>query len=106
MPVATYRDMIGPLSIRGDSDSDADDAEEHENKGPPCEVGEAAVNGRYYRADKGDDPGKLHTLAISVTVWREKPDTAGRGILTMPMDMVASAKGSPTMRPKLKPDDL
>jgi len=70
--------MICPLSVGRDCDGYAGDAEEHENQGPPCEVGEAAVNGRYYGADKGDDPGKLHTtLAISVTVWCGKPDAVG-----------------------------
>jgi hypothetical protein len=54
----TYRDMVCPLSIRGDGDGDARDAEEHENQRPPGEVGEATMDGGYYRADKGDDPGE------------------------------------------------
>jgi hypothetical protein len=58
----TYRDMVCPLSIRGDGDGDARDAEEHENQRPPGEVGEATMDGGYYRADKGDDPGELHAM--------------------------------------------
>jgi hypothetical protein len=58
----TYRDMVCPLSIRGDGDGDARDAEEHENQRPPGEVGEATMDGGYYRADKGNDPGELHAM--------------------------------------------
>ena len=41
----TYCNMVGPLSIRGDGDCDANNAEEHEDQCPPGEVGEAAANG-------------------------------------------------------------
>ncbi len=62
--------MVGPLSIRGDGDCDADDAEEHEHQRPPGEVGKAAVNGRYYAGDKGNDPGELSQLALSLSRTR------------------------------------
>jgi len=51
--------MVGPLGVGGDCDSDTDDAEEHEDQRPPREVGEAAADGGYYGADKGDDPCEL-----------------------------------------------
>lgn len=59
------------------------------------------MNGGYYGADKGDDPGKLWQRLA-----REGARADGQERLTMPMEIVARAKGSPTMRPKLKPDDL
>jgi hypothetical protein len=93
--------MVRPLGIRGDCYGDARDAEEHEDERPPGEVGEATVDGRYYGADKGDDPGELYT-----TLATRSSDAAYSRILTMPMDMVARAKGSPMMRLMLKPDDL
>lgn len=43
--LASYGDMVGPLSVRGDGDGDTGDAEEHEDEGPPGEVGEAAMDG-------------------------------------------------------------
>lgn len=42
---STYGDMVGSLGVGCDCDGDADDAEEHEDEGPPCEIGEATVNG-------------------------------------------------------------
>lgn len=54
----TYGNMIGALGVRGNGDGDADDAKEHEDEGPPGEVGEAAVDGGEDGADKGDDPGE------------------------------------------------
>lgn len=93
----TYCDMVGPLSIGCDGDSDADDAEEHEDQCPPGEVGEAATNGRYYAGDKGDDPGKL--LRFVSTRFSLAATQARK--LTIPMEMVARAKGSPMMRPTL-----
>jgi len=92
--------MICPLSVGRDCDGDAGDAEEHEDQGPPCEVGEAAVDGGYYGADKGYDPGEL---LCEVSDEARQPRHT---LLTMPMDMVARAKGSPMMRPRLKPCDL
>jgi hypothetical protein len=98
--------MVGPLDAGGDGDGHADDAEEHEDNGPPCIVGEAdqltplvfgAARGGDYGADEGDDPGKLHPLARGLT----QPHSAG---LTMAIEMVARAKGSPMMRPRLKVD--
>lgn len=97
--------MVSALSIRSDCDGDADNAEEHEDESPPCEVWEAAVNGGYYGADKGDDPGKLWQRSVREGA-REGTVADGQERLTMPMEIVARAKGSPTMRPKLKPDDL
>lgn len=90
----TYRDMVGPLGITRDSDCDADNAEEHEHQRPPGEVGEAAVDGGYYAGDKGNDPRKLRPSALG--------RTRSTCILTIPIEMVASAKGSPMMRPTLK----
>lgn len=86
--------MVGSLGVGGDGDGDADDAEEHEYQGPPCKVGEAAVDGGYDAGDKGDDPGELGEVS-------SQQDTS-TGRLTMPMEMVARAKGSPMMRPRLK----
>lgn len=87
--------MIGTLGVRGDGDGDAGDAEEHEDQGPPGKVGEAAADGGDDAGDKGDDPGEL---GRSVLVRA----AGGQGRLTMPMEMVARAKGSPMMRPTLK----
>ena len=67
--VGTYGDMVGPLSVRCDRHGDADDAEEHEDQGPPCEVGEAAVDGGYYAGDKGNDPGELWRSVRSGAWW-------------------------------------
>lgn len=62
--------MVSPLSIRGDCDGDADNAEEHEDQSPPCEVWKAAMNGRYYGADKRDDPGELwHEVSEGRRDW-------------------------------------
>ena len=73
--------MVGPLSIRGDGDCDADDAEEHEDQGPPGEVGEAAVDGGYYAGDKGDDPGELSDgqHAVARTTYTPTHNTDGDG---------------------------
>lgn len=87
--------MVGPLGIARNCHGHADDAEEHEHQGPPGEVGEAAADGGYYACDKGNDPGELGVLA-------EAYASSGGGWLTMPMEMVASAKGSPMMRLTLK----
>lgn len=102
--VVAYRDMVRPLSIRGNCDRNARDAEEHEDQRPPRKVGEATVDSRYYRADKSDDPGELF-MTKPLVICRVHPGAA-HSILTIPIDMVASAKGSPIMRPRLKPDDL
>jgi len=101
---ATYCDMVRPLRIRGDRNGDARNAEEHEDQRPPRKVGETTVNSRYYRADKSDDPGELF-MTKPLVICRVHPGAA-HSILTIPIDMVASAKGSPIMRPRLKPDDL
>lgn len=94
----TYCDVIGALSVRGDGHGDAGDAEEHEDEGPPCEVGEAAADGGYYAGDKGDEPGELGQSVSVQWQWQWQWQSQ----LTMPMEMVARAKGSPMMRPTLK----
>lgn len=71
-----YRNMVRPLSIRGDCDGDTCDAEEHEDQRPPREVGKATVDSRYYGADKGDDPGELlyNVSQRAPSDCRELPD--------------------------------
>lgn len=60
------------------------------------------MDGGQDGADEGNDPGKLHTgLAVS----RSTLGPVQPGRLTMLMEMVASANGSPMMRPMLKDDD-
>jgi hypothetical protein len=86
--------MVGSLRIWCDGDGDADDAKEHENQRPPGEVGEAAADGWYYRTYKSDDPGKLSYTVSPSALQLQCVDAR-----TMPIEMVASAKGSPTMRP-------
>jgi hypothetical protein len=89
--------MVRPLRLGGDCHGDTDDAEEHEHQRPPRVVGKSRIGrlGRGYDgADEGDDPGKLHGVSTQ--------PHAGAAVLTMAMEMVASAKGSPMMRPTLK----
>lgn len=93
--------MVGSLRVRSDRDCDADDAEEHVDEGPPCEVGEAAADGRYYRAGECDDPGEL-SVTLAPQPHRSRPTGVA---LTMPIEIVASANGSPMMRPTLKEED-
>jgi hypothetical protein len=67
--------MVGPLSIRGDCDGDADDAKEHEDESPPGKVWEAAMDGGYYGADERDDPGKLWTRLAMAGRWADALET-------------------------------
>lgn len=89
--------MVCPLSIRGNGDGDAENAEEHEDQRPPGEVGEAAADGGYYGADESDDPRELDTRLAGQSARPRR-----QRVLTTPMEMVARAKGSPMMRPMLK----
>jgi hypothetical protein len=103
----TYGHMVRPISPRGHCHGNANNDKEHEDQRPPRVVGKedelvvvisGAARGGYYGADKGDYPGKLHS--VSTRTHRRR---AG-AVLTMAMEMVASAKGSPMMRPRLKVD--
>lgn len=92
--------MVGVFGIRGNRHKDAHDTEKVEDQGPPCEVGEpGALDSGYDGTDEGDDPSQLRIL-VSL------PSTRGEcaeAILTKPMEVVASAKGSPITRPTEKP---
>lgn len=92
--------MVSPLGAGCHGNGHADDTEEHEDQRPPRVVGEpdvVAQRGGYYGADEGDDPGKLHEVST-------QPPLSVRAVLTIAIEMVASAKGSPMMRPTLKVD--
>jgi len=94
--------MVRPLGVRGNRNSNTNDAEQHENQRPPRKWREIRLwaNCRYYRAHECDDPGKLlFVVSGRLPASRRKPNMRK---LTLPMEMVARAKGSPKMRPSEK----
>ena len=89
---ATHHDLVLLGRVHGDRDGDEGDAQEHVDDGPPGEVGEALVDGRDDGGDEGGEPGQLRQVS-----QRRRRGQAAQGRLTMLMEMVARAKGSPMM---------
>jgi hypothetical protein len=54
-----YCDVVDFLGLECDDDDDGDDAQEHVDQSPPCEVGELALGIADDGADKGYQPGEL-----------------------------------------------
>lgn len=79
---STYRNMVCPLGAGRNGHGNTNDAEEHEDQRPPRVVGEPDViaqRGGYYRADEGDDPGKLHRLALSLLTMLARSRSTDNG---------------------------
>jgi hypothetical protein len=97
----THGNVVGLLSIRRDGNEDADDAEEGVHQGPPGEVGEGLLDIADDGAYEGDQPSQLRgnqTVSRGTTTMGRN---VRRGKLTMAMEIVARANGSPMMRPML-----
>ena len=89
-----YGYMVRLRRIRTQYYEDAHDTAEKVYDRPPCEVGESSSDACYERCDERYEPSKLFRLIISFLLFQRIP-----GEHTYAIEIVARAKGSPTMCP-------